>query len=131
MKKVLSILLLLLYAITSFGFGVKQFNCCGQLKSVSFTVNQVNNEKYVKGYEKERCCENQFSNLKIEDTHLLSVQLSSAVKYLTKLFPATFDSYCHSSDFTIIKRVSFAHSTHEPALHGNIPIYIFNCTYRI
>lgn len=131
MKKAISILLLLLYATTSFGFSVKQFHCCGQLKSVSFTVKQVSNEKYVKGYEKERCCENQFSNLKIEDTHLLSGQLSSAVKYFTKLFPATFDSYDHSSGFTIIKRVSSADSTHAPPLHGDIPIYIFNCTYRI
>lgn len=131
MKKALSILLLFLYATTSFGFSVKQFRCCGQLKFVSFIVKEAGNEKYVKGYEKERCCENQFGNLKIEDTHLLSGQFNSAVKYFTKLFPATFDSYYHNSDFTIIKRVSIADSTHAPPLHGDIPIYIFNCTYRI
>lgn len=127
MKKALAILLLLLYATTSFGFGMKQSNCCGQLKAVSFTFKQADHEKY----EKERCCENQFNNLKIEDTHLLSGQLSSAVKCFSKQFPATFDSYYPNSGFTIIKLVSIAYSAYSSPLHGDIPIYIFNCTYRI
>lgn len=124
MKKALSILLLLLYASTSFGFSVQQFYCCGKLKSVSFTVKQDINEK-------AGCCENQFNNLKIGETHLLSGQLSSPVKHFTKVFLSTFGHYFPTPAFAIVTRLSIAHPTHAPPLHGDIPIYIFNCTYRI
>lgn len=131
MKKALSILLLLLYTTTSFGFSVKEFYCCGQLSKVSFSVQQDVNEKYSRHSEKESCCENQLNNLQVNDTHILSCQSASQVKHFTNLFISTFGNYYRTPVLTGIESVSINNPTHAPPIHGEVPIYIFNCTYRI
>lgn len=131
MKKALSILLLLLYTMTSFGFSVKEFYCCGQLSTVSFSVQQNVNEKYSRHSEKKSCCENQLNTLQVNDTHILSGQSAGQVKHLANLFLSTLGNYYHTPVLTGIERVSINNPTHAPPIYGEVPIYIFNCTYRI
>jgi hypothetical protein len=128
MKKILSILLFLLYTTASFGLSVKQFYCCGQLSSVSFNLNQdINGES-----SKDGCCKNQFNNLKVKDTHILSAQSGSPAKYFTNLFlPNNLVIFYQDQVPAVSKRIVIANLTNVPPLHGGIPAYIFNCTYRI
>lgn len=131
MKKILSIWLLVLYTTASFGFSVKQFYCCGQLKTVSFTLKQDVKETCSKGNEKGGCCKNQFHNLKVKDTHIASDEFGNTAKYFTGLYLPTPVIFYQGPVFTIIEQVSIANPTNAPPLHGSVPIYIFNCIYRI
>ncbi|RAJ33017.1 HYC_CC_PP family protein [Pedobacter cryoconitis] len=131
MKKALSILLLLLYTTASFGLGVKQFYCCGQLRSISFTIQQDVNEKCSKDMDKEQCCEIQLSSLEVKDIHLLSSQSDNQVKHFNNLFLSAFRNYHPAPSFDGVERIPIASSTNAPLLHGGVPIYMFNCTYRI
>lgn len=131
MKKALSILLLLLYTTTSFGFSVNEFYCCEQPGTVTFSIQQDVNKKYSKHSKKERCCENQFNNLQVKDTHILSGQSGCQVKHLSNLFLSACGNYYRTPVFTTIERESINSPAHAPPIHGEVPIYIFNCTYRI
>ena len=126
MRKILSILLLLLYTAASFGLSVRQFYCCGQLRSVSFNLQQgVNNNK-------DGCCKNQFNNLKVKDTHILSAQSGSSAKYFTNLFlPNNLVVSYLGQVPAIHEHIAVANPANAPPLHGDVPVYIFNCTYRI
>ncbi|MBB5635024.1 hypothetical protein HDF26_002249 [Pedobacter cryoconitis] len=131
MKKVLSILLLLIYTTASFGFSVKQFYCCGQLKSVSFTLKQDLNEKCSKGNEGGGCCKNQFHNLKVKDSHVASDEFGSPAKYFSDLHIPALITFYQGPSLAILEQISIANPTNAPPLHGGVPIYIFNCIYRI
>jgi len=126
MKKILSICLLLLYITTSFGFSVQQFYCCGELSSLSIDLKQDTGKEI----SKNKCCNEQFNNLKGKDTHLLSVQSGNTIKHLTNLFPPNFIIFYQGHIPAILQRIYMANYTNAPSLYG-IPAYIFNCTYRI
>jgi hypothetical protein len=131
MKKSLSIFLLLLYTTASFGFSVKQFYCCGQLKSVSLSLKEDQSEKCSKGNEKGGCCKSEFHNLKVKDTHIASDNFCNATKYFTDLHLSTYANFDYGPALTILEQVSIANPTNAPPSHGGVPIYIFNCIYRI
>ena len=128
MRKILSILLLLLYTTASFGLSAKQFYCCGQSKSISFILQQDIDVKY----SKDRCCKNQFNNLKVKDTYILLSQFGNPAKYFTNLFlPNNLVVFYLGQVPAIHERVAIANPANAPLLHGGVPTYIFNCTYRI
>ncbi|KIO78897.1 hypothetical protein TH53_00885 [Pedobacter lusitanus] len=131
MKRILSILLLMIYTTASFGFSVKQFYCCGQLKSVSLTLKQAVNEQCSKGNEKDGCCKNQFHNLKVKDSHTVSDEVSSPAKYFTDLHLITFNTFYQGPVLTDVQRIVINNPTNAPPLNHGVPIYIFNCIYRI
>lgn len=127
MKKTLSILLLLLYTTASFGLSVKQFYCCGELRSVSFSLKQdINGES-----SKDRCCKNQFNNFKVKDIHILSVRSGNAVKYFTNLLPPNFIIFYKGHIPAVIELRSIVNIINAQSLYTGIPTYIINCTYRI
>lgn len=126
MKKILTILLLMIYAAASFGFSVKQFYCCGQEKSVSFPPKQDLNEKYSQDNEKEGSCENQFHTL----SHPVSAKIGNPAKYPADLHLLTFSAFCRSS-LAAFYHKGTGKSTNTPSLNSGVPIYIFNCIYRI
>lgn len=126
MKKILSILLLILYTTASFGFSVEQSYCCGQQKLVSFTLKQDPNERYSKSNEKEGSCENQFHTL----SHSTSVKISNPAKYPADLHLLAFDTFYRGS-LSAFQHKGTNHPTNAPPLHNGVPVYISNCVYRI
>lgn len=126
MKKLLYILLLLIYTIASFGFIVKQFYCCGQPKSISFVLKQDLNEKCSQSSERGDC-ENQFHTL----SHAASVKFSNPAKYIADLHLLAFGAFYRDRSLTAFERIVSTIPTNAPPLHSVVPIYIFNCIYRI
>lgn len=125
MKKVLTILLLMIYTAASFGFSVKQFYCCGQEKLVSLTLKQDLNEEYNQENEKEGGCEKQFHTL----SHPTSAKISNSSKYPADLL-LIFGAFYKNSP-AAFQYKSANNPANAPPLNIGVPIYIFNCIYRI
>lgn len=128
MKKLAAISLICIYALATMGFSLKEFYCCGKLKTISVTL--ANDEKSgCKGDNKnDHCCKNKFQYFKVKDDHVSVAHISFAAKHFTSLHlnwtplrEITFPS----------QRISFDYRSNAPPLHGDIPIYISNCVFLI
>lgn len=128
MKKIALVLLICVYALSSFGVGIKQFYCCGKLKSTSVSLVEDSKEKCAKGDKKSGCCKAKFNSLKIKDTHIAADDISNPVKHFTDLhlFTPSFEVMALANEPMDITNPSHA----PPAYHG-IPVYILNCNFRI
>ena len=128
MKKIALILLISIYALSSFGIGVKQFYCCGKLKSSSISVMQDAKEKCSMGSEMSGCCKTKFHSFKVKDTHIAADALANHVKYFSEtiVFYSSFESIG-----LVLQQIVVNYPGHAPPLHYSLPLYIFYCDYRI
>ena len=128
MKKATLIFLVCFYAISIFGFGVKQFYCCGRLKSITISLIQDANLKYSKDNEKRGCCHNKYQFFKVKDNHITADQVSSLVKYSIDLhlYNPALNEISFASQKTLI-----SYRSNAPPLHTHGPLYIYNCVFRI
>src|SRR5450432_1592930 len=128
MKKNVLILLISIYSLSTSGIGIKQFYCCGKLKSTGISFVQDAKEKCARGKATGNCCKNKFNNLKVKDSHIAADGISSPVKHFTDLhlLTASFEVMGLANE-----PMSVAHASHAPPPHHGIPIYILHCVYRI
>lgn len=129
MKKIALILLICIYTFSTFGIGVKQFYCCGKLKSTDITfVQQESKEKCGKGDAMGGCCKTKFKSLKVKDSHVAADAINTPVKHFTDLhlFMPSYKVMALAN-----KPIDIANSSHAPPLHYDVAIYILHCTYRI
>lgn len=129
MKKIALILLTLIYAASTFAIGVRQFYCCGKLKSTDIAfVQQESKEKDGKADLTTGCCKTEFKSFKVKDTHVTADTINIPVKYFTdlQLFSPSFEVRMQASEPVFITNTS-----HAPPLHKGVPIYILYCVYRI
>lgn len=128
MKQIALILLICIYALSSFGVGIKQFYCCGKLKSTSVSLVEDSKEKCAKGDKKSGCCKTKFNSLKVKDTHIAADDISNPVKHFT-------DIHLFIPSFEVVALVNelmdIANPSHAPPAHHGIPVYILNCNFRI
>ena len=129
MKKVLTIFLLVIYSLSVYGIVLKEIYCCGKLKAVtvSFTVNEKH--KCCKYHERNRCSKTKYHYFKAQDSHfgatvtLKSIQPFTQIHFIAS--PLSQPSLCGFHHKAIVN------GSHAPPLHSDIPIYIYNCVYRI
>ena len=62
MRKVVAIILLLLYIISSSGVAIKAHYCCGKLKSLNLVLNSSEDKECKKG-----CCSDKLAFYKVDD----------------------------------------------------------------
>lgn len=127
MKKIALLLLISIYALSTFGIGIKQFYCCGKLQSTSISFVQNPTEKCGTGDEKSGCCKTNFQSLKVKDSHIAADAINNQVKHFSEAinFTASFESHKLLLQQTVVNNRS-----HAPPLHGT-PLYILHCLYRI
>lgn len=129
MKKFAAILLFTIYALTTLGIGIRQFYCCGKLKSTSITLVQEAKEKCSNKGGMKDCCKTQFKSIKAKDSHVGTDGLLLLAKPLSDcpVHTSLFDVHTPASNEIVV-----THSSHAPPpkLHG-VPVYIFYCTYLI
>ena len=127
-KKLLIIFLLSIYALSSFGIGIKQFYCCGKLKSVSVVFDNFTKQGCDKGDGKDGCCKNKFQYFKVKDTHFASNEVTA---------PFIFHSDPHLPvgdiriEFVALQNEIAVNNSHSPPRTITVPIYISNCVFRI
>lgn len=128
MKKAAAIFIICIYAISSLGFSVKEFYCCGKLKSVTLSLRVDGGKACNKDESKDKCCQTKFQYHKVKNSHLASTILVNC----TNDFQPTLT-------FTLIHTVKFVgavpgidgNRSHAPPLHPGVAVYISNCVYRI
>ncbi len=128
MKKVTLILLISLYSLATMGFSLKQFYCCGKLKSITFSLAHQAKDKCAKGDDKSGCCDSKFQFFKVKDNHVTADQVSSPVKHFIDLhlYTPSFQNISFASQKTAI-----AYKSNAPPIHSTVPIYLSNCVFRI
>lgn len=127
MKKTAAILLLCIYSFATMGFSLKEFYCCGKLKSVSLTLAVNENNNFSKSNTKNDCCQNKFHFHKVKDVHFASGILIDS-------FSDFF--YLPHPDYTYDVRpyLSFqdnVENIHGPPIYTGIAAYIANRVFRI
>jgi hypothetical protein len=127
MKKVALILLICIYSMSTFGIGIRQFYCCGRLKSTNITfLQQELKEKCGKGGTTDGCCQAKYKSLKVKDSHIAADGVITPSKYFT-------DLYSYTPSFEVLTLANqpkvVANAIHAPP--STPGIYIFHCTYRI
>lgn len=128
MKKIAIIFLLNVYTLSVLGIGIRQFYCCGKLKSTTITFIQEVKEKCGMSDAMKNCCKTKFKNFKVKDNHIFSDGFISLVKHFTLLhiIPSSHNESISANQFYTITGTS-----HAPPLKQGIPIYILHCVYRI
>ena len=128
MKKAALILLICIYSLATMGFTLKQFYCCGKLKSTTFSLVQGEQKSCGKGNEKSGCCDNKYQFFKVKDKHITAEGLHSPLKHFVglHLYTPSFHDISFASQKTIV-----AYRSNAPPFHISVPIYIYNCVFRI
>jgi hypothetical protein len=129
MKKVFVSLLLCIYGLSSFGIGIREFYCCGKLKSVNFSFVQEAKEKCAKGdSDNGGCCKKQHKFFKVKDNHMASYCVINAMN------PFVFLHYINP-EFKIpvylSRQITSDNRSHAPPPKSGVPVYISNCVLRI
>lgn len=127
MKQVSLILLLTIYSLSIFGVSLKEFYCCGKLKSVSFAIADDSKDKCGKGDSKDGCCKTKYHFFKVKDKHLTSGELATPIKHYTDV--VSFNPAYQS--ILLPQPVEIINGSHAPPLHTGVPIYISNCVFRV
>jgi len=127
MKKVALILLICIYSLGTMGFSLKQFYCCGKLKSITLSLAIDTKQKCSKG-DAKGCCDNKYLFFKVKDTHISADKISNPANHFTDLHIYT-PTFCLTA--FAVQRTSIANSTHAPPLIKVVPVYISNCVFRI
>lgn len=128
MKKVVLILLICVYSLAIMGFSLKQFYCYGKLTSTTFFISQDEKQEWGKGNKKSDCCDNKYQFFKVKDKHISAGEVGSPVKYFVDmhLYTPSFQDISFASQKPVI-----AYRSNAPPLHTVVPIYIYNCVFRI
>jgi ribosome-associated translation inhibitor RaiA len=128
MKKIAAIFLLTIYSLTTLGVGIRQFYCCGKLKSTNITLVQETKEKCSNSDAMKGCCKTKFKSLKVKDNHIAG---NCAVHFIKQFTDLNLPTTEFEIKVALNKPAVVANASHAPPLHRGVPIYILNCTYRI
>jgi hypothetical protein len=127
MKRLTAIAILAFYSLSTLGIGIRQFYCCGQLKSVEVTFTHEANDKCDKGNGKGGCCKTEHQFLKVKDSHIAPGDVSIPTNFVADISFIGF-----SNELIAINpgQALTNNNIHAPPLPSR-PIYILNCVYRI
>lgn len=124
MKKILLILLICAYALSTMGVGLGEFYCCGKLKDKFISLADTNKKECTK----EGCCKTKYQFFKVKDNHLASADIHLPAKHFTVL-------YFYAPAYTpvsFVQQTAPAHRSHAPPQYDdNKPLYLSNCIFRI
>jgi hypothetical protein len=128
MKKITVIFLLTIYSLTTLGIGIRQFYCCGKLKSTNITLIQETKEKCGNSDAMKGCCKTKFKSLKVKSNHISS---NAAFIHFTKHF-TELDIPAPGIELELAtsEPLPVTNISHAPP-GKNTPLYIFYCSYRI
>lgn len=127
MKKIVLILLISIYSLSTFGVSLKEFYCCGKLKSVTVTLADDSKDKCGKGDNKDGCCKTKYQFFKVKDKHIATGELATLAKHFTVNVSFT-PGY---QSLLLPRQVAVINGSHAPPLYTGVPIYISNCVFRV
>ena len=124
MKKIFLILLICAYTLSTMGVGLKEFYCCGKLKSKFITLTGNNKADCTT----EGCCKTKHQFLKLTDNHLASADIYLPAKHFAAV--AFYTPAYHILSFA--QQAVHTHNSHAPPLYDDdLPLYLSNSVFRI
>jgi len=127
MKKVALILLICVYSFATMGFSLKEFYCCGKLKSISLTLAANEKNNHVKFNSKNDCCKNIFHFHKLNNDHFAPGIL---INTFSDFFYVAHPGYNYDAR-PFLSFQTRAESIHSPPVFNGVASYITNCVFRI
>ena len=128
MKKASAIFIICVYAISTLGFSVKGFYCCGKLKSVTLSLHEDGRKKCSKDESKGMCCKTKFQYLKLKSSHIASTILLNTSHDFQ---PVVSFAPTRTAEIVNFIPAIDANQSHAPPAHPGVAVYISNCVYRI
>jgi hypothetical protein len=111
------------------GFSLKEFYCCGKLKSISVAFANDGKASCKNGdSQSDNCCKNKFQYFKVKDNHVTAAHIS-----VPGIYSISSDNYFASFehiDFTS-QTAAIAYNSHAPPLYVGVPVYISHCVFLI
>ena len=128
MKKIIAILLLSLYSLSTLGISLKSFYCCGDLKSITLSITQDEHKQCANGDDTSECCKTKYQYLKVKDSHVIADVIHTPDLHFINLhlIYAPFQGINYSS-----QDIYIPHQSNAPPLLHSVPDYIFNCVFRV
>ncbi|MBS1512311.1 MAG: hypothetical protein JST86_15800 [Bacteroidetes bacterium] len=128
MKKAAAILLLMIYSLSTMGIGIRQFYCCGKLKSTTITLVQEDKEKCASKGSMTGCCKTTFKNFKVKDSHVGS----SNTFVLNKVFTAiSLPEVNLQAPVLAVQHMLTGNYSKAPPPLLPVSLNILYCVYRI
>jgi len=128
-KKALVTILLVTYAFASSGVSVDLHYCMGKLigLELDYSAKSGCSNCGMSTKAQEGCCDNKQIQVKVDKEQQVTYNNISLFNHQIAIAPEypIIDGFLHSS--TIIAHPSI----HGPPLITHIPVYLFNCTFRI
>jgi hypothetical protein len=128
MKKLLAIMMLLMYGLSSTGMTLHFYYCCGKLDKVNFISAEVKHCNKAKQYTapEKQCCDNKEISLKIT-----SEQTPGKILYSSVQFIADKATPPDSSLSSPIETIKLTPEVFAPPPLSSPPLFILNCVFRI
>jgi hypothetical protein len=114
--------------MSAFGVALKEFYCCGKLKSTSLVLADAREEKCGMGDKQDGCCKTTFQYFKVNDSHVAADDIVTPYVPFTDLQTAFTSLQLFSFS---INQIDVINGDHAPPLTRDFPVYIFNCVFRI
>ncbi|MGN6196685.1 MAG: HYC_CC_PP family protein [Ginsengibacter sp.] len=128
LKKITVIFLLSIYSLSTLGMSLKSFYCCGNLKSVTVTLTDAQQNTCATQNATNDCCKIKYQFFKVKDDHVAGDVVSTPVLHFIylHLFTPSFKLIDYPSE-----QIFVANRSNAPPLIHTVPDYIFNCVFRI
>lgn len=128
MKKIVVILLMLIYGVSSPGATLYVHYCCGKIDKIDFTGSKKENCPFQNKISQKGCCDNKEVELKIKSDY----KAETEVKAFFKVYDVTINSFAAVYSLNAVNSKRSLYFTNvSPPLSASIPLYISNCIFRI
>ena len=126
MKKIVVIILLLVYGLSSSGATIHLHFCCGKLDDISFSSISPKSCS-IKTSSSKDCCNSKHVELKVKADQEPVIKWLAAFKAFTKfLYPANY------MGLAPVVKISFNEFANGPPVEAlTVPLFIQYCVYRI
>ena len=126
MKKITQIFLLVIYTASVLGISVNGFYCCDKLRSVS--ISFAGTQKDNKDKQDNGCYKTKQQVLQVKDNHYAPDLLKTPASVYTEIAPLFFAGLHILNPQT---EVCVAYQSNPPPLINNVPVYLYDCVFRI
>ena len=127
MKKLFTVLLMLVYSLSSSGMTISLHYCCGKLDGVTFSAKQDKSCGKNNELKKSSCCNDKQISIKVNTEQELSSKALQAYK-ITIVAPVSNPLYTlHTQPPTLVSSLARG----APIPLTSIPLFVKNCVFRI
>ena len=130
MKKIIVILLLIAYGVSSFGATIHEHYCMNKLVSSSLDnkIGGCGSNAMMGGMQKGKCCKHLYKQVKVESHYKDAVAGMSYEKFIAAAIPTYYYQNITSNRIILTNNTYFKTDFRRKI---NNKIYILDCVYRI